>query len=55
MEFTEFGNKSGKTLMLLPEKRHYQNPDKHIDSFLRGVPLFTVVAVQAAGIVTVIG
>ena len=26
MEFTEFGNKSGKTLMLLPEKRHYQNP-----------------------------
>ena len=55
MEFTEFGNKSGKTLMLLPEKRHYQNPDKHIGSFLRGIPLFAVVAAVSAGIVTLIG
>ena len=39
----------------LPEKESYQNPGKHIGSFLRGIPLFAVVAVQAAGIVTVIG
>ena len=35
-------------------KAPLSEPDKHIDSFLRGIPLFTV-AVQAAGIVTVIG
>ena len=39
----------------LPEKAPYQNPGKHIGSFLRSIPLFAVVAVQAAGIVTVIG
>ena len=36
-------------------KAPLSEPDKHIDSFLRGIPLFTVVAVLAAGIVTVIG
>lgn len=36
----------------LPEKEYYQNPDKHIGSFLRGIPLFAVVAVLSAGIVT---
>lgn len=35
----------------LPEKAHYQDPSKHIGSFLRGIPLFAVVAVLAAGIV----
>lgn len=39
----------------LPEKSHYQDPGKHIGSFLRGVPLFAVVAVLSAGIVAVIG
>ena len=39
----------------LPEKADYQNPSKHIGSFLRGIPLFAVVAVLAAGIVTMVG
>lgn len=39
----------------LPEKSHYQDPSKHIGSFLRGIPLFAVVAVLSAAIVTVIG
>ena len=41
--------------LFLPEKAHYQDPGKHIGSFLRGVPLFAVVAVLTAGIVTAIG
>lgn len=36
----------------LPEKKYYQNPDKHIGSFVRGIPLFAVVAAIVAGIVT---
>lgn len=39
----------------LPEKSHYQDPSKHIGSFLRGIPLFAVVAILAAGIVTLAG
>lgn len=39
----------------LPKKDSYQNPGKHIGSFLRGIPLFAVVAVLAAEIVTRIG
>lgn len=39
----------------LPEKKHYQDPSKHIGSFLRGVPLFAAVAVLAAGMVAMIG
>ena len=35
----------------LPEKKYYQNPEKHIGSFVRGIPLFAVVAAIAAGIV----
>ncbi len=38
----------------LPEQKYYQNPDKHIQSFLRGIPLFAFVAAAAAGIVTVL-
>ena len=38
----------------LLEKSHYQDPSKHIGSFLRGIPLFAVVAVITAIIVTVI-
>ncbi len=38
----------------IPEKQAYQNPDKHIESFLRGIPLFAVVALIVAGIVTLI-
>lgn len=35
----------------VPEKEVYQNPKKHIDSFLRGILIFTVVAVLTALIV----
>ena len=38
----------------LPEKEHYQNPAKHIDSFVRGLPLFAVIAALCAGIVTLL-
>ena len=38
----------------IPEKQAYQNPKKHVDSFLRGIPLFAVVAAITAGIVTLI-
>lgn len=36
----------------LPEKSHYQDPGKHIGSFLRGIPLFAAVAALSAGIVS---
>lgn len=36
----------------LPEKAPYQDPGKHIGSFLRGIPLFAVVAVLSALAVT---
>ena len=32
----------------IPEKEAYQNPKKHVDSFLRGIPTFAVVAVIVA-------
>lgn len=35
----------------LPEKKYYQNPDQHIRSFVRGIPLFAAVAALTAGIV----
>lgn len=38
----------------LPEKEAYQDPSKHIGSFLRGIPLFAVVAAITAIIVTLI-
>ena len=38
----------------LPEKKYYQDPKKHIESFWRGIPLFGVAAVLAALIVTVL-
>lgn len=37
----------------LPDKSHYQDPSKHIASFLRGIPLFLVVALLAAVILSV--
>lgn len=36
----------------LPEKERYQNPEKHVGSFVRGIPLFAAVAALTAGIVT---
>lgn len=36
----------------LPEKEYYRDPKKHIDSFLRGIPLFAAVAALTALIVT---
>lgn len=38
----------------LQEKKPYQDPRKHMESFLRGIPLFAVVAVLSAGIVTMV-
>ena len=37
----------------LPEKKYYQDPKKHIESFLRGIPLFAATATLTALIVTV--
>ena len=38
----------------LPDKACYQDPSKHIGSFVRGVPLFAVVAAFSAGIVALL-
>lgn len=38
----------------LPEKAYYQDPSKHIGSFVRGIPLFAAIAALTAGIVTVL-
>ena len=38
----------------LPEKEYYQDPKKHIGSFLRGIPLFAAIAALTALIVTVL-
>ncbi len=38
----------------LPDKALYQDPAKHIGSFVRGIPLFAAVAVLSAWIVTLI-
>lgn len=32
----------------VPEKVAYQNPKKHVDSFLRGIPTFATVAIIVA-------
>lgn len=39
----------------LPEKKYYQNPKKHIASFLRGIPMFTIVALLSAELVMLFG
>lgn len=36
----------------LPEKSYYRNPRKHVGSFVRGIPLFAIIAVAVAGIVS---
>ena len=38
----------------LPEKQAYRDPKKHIESFLRGIPLFAAVAALTALTVTVL-
>lgn len=38
----------------LPEKSLYQNPKKHIKSFLNGIPLFAAAAALAALVTTVL-
>ena len=38
----------------LPERSAYRDPAKHIGSFLRGIPLFAVIAALSAGIVTLL-
>ena len=37
-----------------PEKKYYQDPKKHIESFLRGIPLFAAIAALTALAVTVL-
>ncbi len=39
---------------ILPQNEEYQNPSKHVKSFLRGLPLFAVVAAVVGLIVTLI-
>ena len=38
----------------LPEKKYYRDPKKHVESFLRGIPLFAAIAALTALIVTVL-
>lgn len=38
----------------LPEKSRYQNLDKHVQSFVRGIPLFAAVAALTTGGVTLL-
>lgn len=38
----------------LQDKSYYQDPSKHIGSFVRGIPLFAVIALMSAWIVTVL-
>ena len=38
----------------LPEKKYYQDPKKHIASFLYGIPLFAVIAALTALVVTLL-
>ncbi len=38
----------------LPDKAAYQDPSKHIGSFVRGIPLFAVVAALSAAVVTLL-
>ncbi len=38
----------------LPEKEYYQDPKKHIDLFLHGIPLFAAIAALTALIVTLL-
>ena len=38
----------------LPEKAIYQDPSKHVGSFVRGIPLFAVIAALSAWIVTIV-
>ncbi len=36
----------------LPDKKYYQDPSKHIGSFVRGIPLFVVIALVVGWIVS---
>lgn len=36
----------------IPDKNLYQSPKKHIDSFLRGIPVFAIAAVIGAAIIS---
>ncbi len=38
----------------LPEKEAYQDPALHVDSFLRGIPLFALAAALGAGVVAIL-
>lgn len=38
----------------IPEKEMYQNPKKHVDSFLRGIPSFALSALLAACILCIL-
>ena len=38
----------------LPDKEIYQDPSKHIDSFVRGIPLFAAIAALSAWLITLV-
>lgn len=44
-------NTSRIRFSILKDKSYYQDPKKHVDSFLRGIPLFALVALVVAFIV----
>ena len=41
-------------LLVFPNKAAYQDPGKHIGSFVRGIPLFAAVAALSAAVVTLL-
>lgn len=47
-------NSASIRFSFIPQKVLYKNNKKHVQSFLRGIPLFAVVAAITAGIVTLI-
>lgn len=38
----------------LPERAYYQDPSKHVGSFVRGIPLFAAISALSAAIVTLL-
>lgn len=47
-------NTSRIRFSFIPEKEMYQNPKKHVDSFLRGIPSFALSALLAACILCIL-
>lgn len=46
-------NSSRIRFSCVPEKEMYQNPKKHVESFIRGIPVFALAALLAALVVMI--